>query len=213
MQKKLLSPRGYLSPSQVLMFTTNPSKYYSRYMLGEDDYTTKEMSFGGIIAKCLEDKEKTGDLFTDMVLSKLTKLPLSEIQLTTPMSSPFGEINLLGRLDGYDEMIENLTVGEYKTGKVAWTQKKVDESIQLLHYATMAYLKTGKIPKVWLEWAETENSDYNKIVFTGKIIHFDMNINLSSIIKYMALVTKVAVAIDKMYRNYLNENTIKTEMA
>lgn len=95
---------------------------------------------------------------------------------------------------------------EYKTGRVPWTQGKANKHGQLLFYATGIYLKTKKIPKVYLDWLETEVVD-GKVEFTGKTASFEVVFGLKDILEMMSRIRKNAIAIDKCYREHL-ENTI-----
>jgi hypothetical protein len=198
--KTLKNPRGYISWTQISMFLQSEEKYYGKYILGEDVYVTKEMTFGKTISTALEDDEATGDLFTDLVVSKIPKLPLREHEIKTELKTPYGVVTLLGKLDAFDE--NKFIVREYKTGKQPWTQARADKHGQVLLYALLVWLKYKKIPEVWLDWAVTEDSE-NGVRFTGQVISFRVHITMVEIINYMGTVSKVAVGIDKLYRKSL----------
>jgi hypothetical protein len=57
---------------------------------------------------------------------------------------------------------------EYKTGMREWTQAKVNTHGQLIFYAVMIWLKTGKLPECWLDWIRTEYDEYGEIKVTGE---------------------------------------------
>jgi len=206
LKQKLLNPRGYLSPTQIQLFCNSPKKYISRYFYGEEGFTTKEMEFGKVVACALEVEEKTGDLITDMVISNLPKCPFREYDLKATLKSEYGDIHLLGKLDRFDE--DNLIIREVKTGKVKWTIDRCKNSIQLLHYTALVWLKYNKFPnEVWLDYAETEGKG-NDIHFTGNVVNIRVEFTVKDIISYLTLVVKVAREIDQLYRRYLNGERI-----
>jgi len=82
-------------------------------------------------------------------------------------------IPLVGYLDTTDG---NLSVfGEYKTGKHFWDEQSVEDSEQLLFYATLIWLKTNEIPHCFLTWVQTEESDSGEIYYTGNVSTFSRN--------------------------------------
>jgi hypothetical protein len=189
------------------MFEQSPEKYIRKYITNPDepDFETIEMRFGKKFAEAREKGIKTGDIMMDMVAEALPKSPLREVTITATLESPYGEILLLGRLDGFDE--EKLIVSDDKTGKGKMLKEDFQKSVQLLHYATMIYLKYGKLPsEIWIHWATTENgyaeNGYRFIRFTGETGSIKIEFTLKDILEYMARVTKVAVAIDKIMKEY-----------
>lgn len=203
--KKLINPRGYISWTQYSIFIQSPEKYYKKYILGEDQFTTKEMYFGKSISNALELDEETGDLFTDMVVSRIPKLPLREFEIKANLNTPKGEVVLLGKLDAFCDKAH--IIREYKTGKQPWTQTRADKHGQIMFYSLLVWLQYKKVPtEVWLDWAVTENGDDGDIRFTGELHSFKVNVKIGEIINFMAKVANVSVAIDQMYRKHLGLN-------
>lgn len=198
-KKKLLSPRGYISWSQIQIFENNPKKYIEKYIYGkENDIENDYMKLGKKISTALETGEKTGDLVTDLVIEQIPKLKYREYEMKEKFDSPYGEITLLGKLDTF----EPIRFDEYKTGHIKWTQKKAEEHGQMIQYATLIWLKYKKIPKdVYLDWIPTERESDGEVRVTGEPVQrFKVEITMQKILEYMARVTKVAVEIDKIYR-------------
>lgn len=101
---KLLSPRGYLSHTQISMFESSPEKYRQKYILGkENDLENDFMTLGKRVATALETGQPTGDAVIDIVLSMVPKSKYVEYEMKESFNSPAGEITLLGKLDGFTD--------------------------------------------------------------------------------------------------------------
>jgi len=203
MKKKLLSPRGYLSWTQVAMYESSPEKYRQTYILGKaNDFENDFMTLGKKVSTALETGEKTGDLVTDIILEQVVKYKYREYEMTQIFTCPAGEITILGKLDTFNDI--PLRFREYKTGSVKWNLKKAQEHGQNLHYATLIWLKTGKISEGHLDWMPTKRENDGEVRFTGEPIQsYKLVITLTDILKYMARVSKVAIEIDKLYKKEL----------
>lgn len=202
--KQLLSPRGYLSWTQISEWERNPNAYIKNYMLGEQTLINNAyMNKGKDFADSMESGEATGDEMTDLVASSLTKYDTPEKTIMATLATRNGQIKMLGKLDTFDS--KAMAFREYKTGKIPWTQQRADKHGQLLHYSALIWLEYKKLPKsVFLDWAMTtkENDD---VVFTGIIKTFEVKITMSKILEYLNRVAKVAVQIDKTYREQLKQ--------
>lgn len=202
---KLLTPRGYLSWTQVDMWRKSPERYIKNYMLGEDKKLNNSgLSFGSVASAALETGEYADDVLLDAVVALLPHYKLREHEIRVTFKTKYGAVELLGLLDTFDTPIPRFR--EYKTGRIAWTQAKANKHKQLLHYATLIYLKHGILPpEVWLDWAETEEDEDGTVSFTGNIRHFQVKISRLDVLEYMALVGKVAREIDAEYRKQLKK--------
>ncbi|MFA5050993.1 MAG: hypothetical protein WC499_02660 [Patescibacteria group bacterium] len=208
---KLLSPRGYLSHSALEIFRQSEEKYIDKYINGDAvDYENDFMELGKVFSTALETGKKTGDIVIDVMCERIPKYDEREKELTASFISPYGEITLFGKLDTFENILwinENRLCHfrEYKTGSVKWTPKKAKESKQILHYATIIWLLTGKLPKdIWLDYIPTKRESDGEVRLTGEIFSFEVKLNLSDILNYMTEVTKLAVRIDSIYKRELN---------
>lgn len=151
--------------SQISQFRDyDKEKWYEKYVLGKETPTNKEMAFGSAVGKRIE---------TDPVyIPEVKREATMEYELKVKM----GDIELVGYADSYGE--ETKVLIEYKTGKGAWTQKRVDDHDQITMYLLMLYLKYKTKPedvKCHLYWLPTcERGDFS-LAFCKpfKIHHFE----------------------------------------
>lgn len=133
-----------MSWSQFSCWETNKKQWFDRYILGKKGYATKEMVYGNVIGDRIQNEP-------DFVPS----IPrLKHFEYT--IKCTFERIPLIGHIDNYEHSV----VHEFKTGKVSWTQKRVDDHRQLDFYAMLLWL-SEKIPpqtlKIRLYWLPTED--------------------------------------------------------
>lgn len=194
-----MTPKDYLSYTQIDMWLRHREKYKRKYFYGEEvDDVNDFMIFGKKTALAIETGEATGDEFFDMAVQLIPKYAIIEHEIRVPLITEHGTIDLLGKLDTFCP--DSLKFREYKTGKSQWNQRRADTHMQLRHYQTMIYLKYQTLsPEIYLDWFETDKTD-SGVNFTGKIKSFLVKIGLSEVLQYMALAGKVAVEIDKEYR-------------
>ena len=203
---KLLTPRGYLSPTQVDMWLNNRDRYIANYMLGEDRRLSNSgLTFGSKASQALQDGDGGGDAAMAALVALMPRYGASEHEIRATMRTRGDEVDLLGRLDTFDPATCNFD--EYKTGRWKWTQEKAQKSNQMRHYATLIYLKHGKLPeKCRLHWACTEEVD-GEVRLTGDIRTFRVVITLGTVLEYMALAGRVAREIDAEYRAQMKRLT------
>jgi len=199
---KLKNPRGYLSYTQIDMWRRNKQRYIANYIMGEDrTFTNSGIEHGKKTSEALETGEAGGDAIMEAVLALLPHYSEREYEMRVTMRTKDGEVDLLGKLDTFDP--KKLRIREYKTSRNMWTQKQAQRHPQLHHYATMIYLKYGKLPtECWLDCIETEEGDEG-VRFTGNIQSFHVKIGLTEVLEYMSLANRVAREIDAEYRHQL----------
>jgi len=146
-----------------------------------------------------------------------TELLPDLIVYDTPEFEIRTEINgvpILSYLDSYDS--KNNVFYEFKTGKIPWTQAKVQKHDQLTFYATALFHSTGKMPEYCdLQWIETkdrktETEDFwreseTKVSITGRVVSFHREFDEREIERMENLITKCATEISEAYTNYLKE--------
>lgn len=191
---KLKLPRGYLSWSQLNLWETSPKKYKERYFFGEESFVSKEMRFGKKLANAIE-AGKTDDPMIEQAIAIIPKYDKVEYKIECVLKYGKVEIPLLGFIDNY----KNGSLREIKTGKVSWTQKRANGHGQLDFYALMEHIQTGKIPKIHLDWLETENLG-NGIVLTGHIQSFEVKKTTLDMLKMTSRIVKAAQEISKAYQ-------------
>ena len=134
-----------LSWSQISSFEWSPDEWYERYILNKRTPPTKEMLFGSMVGKKLE---KDSNYFAEIPRSDIMEYEYNVV---------FNKIHMIGFSDTQSK--DNKYIGEYKTGKKAWDQKRVDNHGQLTMYALMNFIKNKVNPKdveIELHWMPTE---------------------------------------------------------
>jgi hypothetical protein len=184
-----MTPRPYLSWSQLTLWESSPERYKRVYLEGERLPINRGLAFGKQMADGLEGNEATGDPVLDMVMIQRPKFEEMEKKVEVEMKIGKEIIPLLMILDTAKK---NLTgFKEYKTGQKKWTRKQVDESGQITFYATGIFLKTGKIPSdIELVQVPTITAQDGKIAATGEILRHPTVRTMSHILKMIVRIRK-----------------------
>jgi len=166
-----MTQRPYFSWSAYNLFGHSPEQYRKRYILGEAGPQTPAMAFGKAFAESRERGLK-GDL--SHVAMFLPNYPHREYEITATVKIEGKNVVLLGVLDGVD--LKKHIIGDDKTGQ-KYTQAMADKLEQLTWYAFIYFLKKKIIPKLELNWIETERplpyADPGLIRATGKVETFE----------------------------------------
>jgi hypothetical protein len=201
---KLLLPRGYLSPSQMEVFLTNPERYRREYFENKDKFSTKFTEFGTKVHK-LAEENKHKDILPDLVIYDVRELNIRQDVLGVPTFS---------KIDSYDPV--NNVFRDLKTGLSPWTKAKVIKSNQFLFYAVVLKHKYGKAPEYChVDWAETKIGEpvgdqgglQNEpgLNLTGRLFTFQRNFDEREIERMENLILKTAEQISEAYINFLKE--------
>lgn len=152
MNKDFFNKRA-LSWSAISSFEYDPDSWYKKYILNEKQKENKEMIWGKIFAKSCEDRK-----------------PLAAVTLYSkveyPLNVVFNGIKLTGWIDTYEP---HKKLGEMKTGKLLWNQKRVDEHGQLDMYALQLFIQHKVKPEkldIQLQWIPTIESGDFRISFS-----------------------------------------------
>ena len=193
MKKKYISlPHGYLSYSQLALWRSNPKTYADLYFDDRSELrsSNRAMEYGKVVADALENGIQTGDLLTDSAMLLLPKYDTADQEMRVDMKTQGGWIPILAKPDTFDSVTKSF--GEFKTGKVRWTQQRAQEHLQMHFYATAIYLKYKVVPPdVRLIWIETDQQD-GVVTPTGHVEEFKLTIRLGDIIGTMAMISKAA---------------------
>jgi hypothetical protein len=171
-----MTPRPYLSYTQLSLYERSPERYYQKYFLGEEIEETEAMAFGKRFHEIIEHDEKTEDLIIEHVKNFLPSYPEREYQFHSVCNVGKEVVPLLCVFDGYDD--KKRSIGEFKTGR-KWTQKMADELGQLTFYAFAYWQVYRELPKelslIWIETTETyagvQATGYVRIFQTTRTIH------------------------------------------
>lgn len=160
------TPRSYFSNAQLTLIEKSEEEYIKHYFFGKPGYESEEMRFGRDIAEDLAKEESTNPE-AEYLRTFLPSYPKREYEVRCT----FQGVPLLGRLDFYDP--RRRKIGELKTGRVPWTQRRVDTHDQLTFYHLLLLGRSGRPPtEIALYWAPTERDEDGTIRLTGDIQTF-----------------------------------------
>ena len=150
-----------LSWSSISSFEWDKEQWYKRYVMGLKEPESTEMMFGKAFATSIEDG-------TCEVKELMEALPKKKEHKFNVM---FGEIPMLGYADAFCEETFK-EIGEVKTGKKKWDQKRVDEHGQITLYALFNFITNKVKPEdtiFTLYWIPTQDNGDFSISFVKPI--------------------------------------------
>ncbi len=196
----MITPRSYLSFSQMTMFEMSPEKYAEHYIYDKKQRVSRNMAYGSQMADGLEKEEATGDPILDLMMSRIPKFDIMD----KPVESRDGVRTLFERdrlyyhlpvLKDGKKFIPLMAVPdtaktdysafkEYKTSVRKWTKRMADESGQISFYATTMWLVTGEIPQdIELVNVPVEYTENGALQPTGELVRLPTKRSMSDIIK------------------------------
>ncbi len=201
---KLILPKKHLSWSAISCWNSNPERFRREYFENGQKLDTKFLRFGKGIAKMIEEGKHT-ELLPDLIVYEKPEFEIRVEVMGVPM---------LAYLDGYDPV--NNVFLEYKTGKIPWTQAKVQKHDQLTLYATMLKALTGSMPEYCdLYWIETKEgavevedfwrTNEKEINVTGRIIPFHRDFDEREVDRMEFVIQKAAEEISEAYQEFIKE--------
>ncbi|MBS1791409.1 MAG: hypothetical protein JST85_27100 [Acidobacteria bacterium] len=197
---RIVTPRPYLSWSQMNLFERDPNAYIAQYFNGAVGQVSTAMAFGKRIAGGLEARS-TDDAEVERLRTFLPRFPKKEYEIKVAYSG----VPLLAKPDMFNPW--KVRIGELKTGKFPWTQDRVNQHGQLKFYALATWLKYKRLPKVELYWAPTEWHE-NKLRLTGEIQTFQAEISEQDILSFGVRITNVWEAIQNASREHYAKSQI-----
>lgn len=178
----MLTPRPYLSFSQMTLFEMSPEKYVNQYIYGQQKRISRNMQYGTMMAEGLEFEEASGDPLLDLMMARLPKFDLMDKPIEAELKDGKDTIKLLAKPDTCKS--DYTAFKEYKSSVRKWTQKMADESGQITFYATAIWLNTGKIPQdIELVNVQTAYDEDNRMTVTGEIFRLPTKRTMVDIIK------------------------------
>ena len=210
-----MTPKSYLSYSQMSVFERNPQEYADRYLYGKNHRISRNLKLGSDLAEGLEAGEATGNPLLDLVASRLPKFELMDQPILDEkgieifferdkkkIKVPYLEdkkekIPLLALPDTLHPTYSAFK--EFKTSTKKWTQKQADESGQITFYATAIWLAKGFLPgDIELICATTEYDTEGRLRPTGDIWPIPTKRTLADIIKMTARIRRAWAGIKEL---------------
>lgn len=146
-------PRPHLSISQINLWETDPSAYMKRYFLNIPDAPSPMMEFGKQFASDIEDYvngEQRDFNFPPNFLENILLYPNVEYKL----EHDFGDFKFIGFIDNASESFE--IIRDFKTGTAAWTQDRLENSLQMKAYSLILFKQKGIIPTCFIDYYKTK---------------------------------------------------------
>lgn len=186
-----------LSPSSINSFLYNKDSWFESYIVGT--FTDSlEMQFGRMI----DLKIQNDPLF-------LPHLPRYE-KMQERLCAVLSGIKLVGKPDGFN-LTDPKKLYDYKTGRNAWTQEKVNDCIQLKFYLLLIYI-TYKIPPEdftcgihWLPTKREDSGDFNAIIsFIDEkdIKTFSTKYTMQDILSFIKFIKKIYKEMEQFCLQY-----------
>jgi len=145
-------PRPHLSISQINLWESDPSAYMKRYFLNIPDAPSPMMEFGKQFASDIEDYcngEQRVFNFPHNFLQNIFLYPLVEHKL----EYDFGTFKFIGYIDNASENFE--IIRDFKTGTAAWSQERLENSLQMQAYSYVIFNQYKIIPTCFIEYFKT----------------------------------------------------------
>jgi len=145
-------PRPHLSISQINLWESDPSAYMKRYFLNIPDEPSPMMEFGKQFASDIEDyvKGEQRDFnFPPNFLQDIYLYPHVEYKL----EHDFGEFKFLGYIDNASENFG--IIRDFKTGTAAWTQDRLENSLQMMAYSLILFKQQTILPTCYIDYYKT----------------------------------------------------------
>jgi len=145
-------PRPHLSISQINLWESDPSAYMKRYFLNIPDAPSPMMEFGKQFASDIEDyvKGEQRDFnFPPNFLQDIYLYPHVEYKL----EHDFGEFKFLGYIDNASENFG--IIRDFKTGTAAWTQDRLENSLQMMAYSLILFKQQTILPTCYIDYYKT----------------------------------------------------------
>ncbi len=194
-------PRPHLSISQINLWESDPSAYMKRYFLNIPDEPSPMMEFGKQFASDIEDyvKGEQRDFnFPPNFLQDIYLYPNVEYKL----EHDFGDFKFIGYIDNASENFE--IIRDFKTGTAAWTQDRLENSLQMMAYSLILFKQQTILPTCFI--------DYYKTRIKGKTMEwtdvhetYQHTFTMQDLAKTEIRIRKAAEEISEAYELHCNE--------
>lgn len=218
----MLTPKPYLSFSQMALFEMSPEKYAEQYIYNQKQRISRNMAYGSQLADSLEIKEASGDPLLDLMASRLPKFKLMDkpildskgIEVEFKRHGKTHTITIPALSNGKDHIpllaipdsVKNdySAFYEYKSSVRKWTQKMADDSGQITFYTTTIWLATNKIPiDIELVNVETTYQEDGRLTVTGNMFRFPTKRTMTDIIKMTSRIRNAWAGIKELCQKEL----------
>lgn len=192
-------PKPYLSYSALNLWKINKDDFRNRYYLNIKFGENKYSLFGKEIHQQLEQGAEH--------LLHIPRYPKHEVEIR----SEVGGVPILAYLDSFHPDEKRFL--DYKTGMKKWTQKQVDDLLQLPFYSMLVEREYGFVhPETKIVWLETRLVKSTGLLTQGDTLElsgrhevFTREISAAERDHMVAWVVESAKAISEDYQEFLNK--------
>lgn len=180
-----------LSWTAISSFEYDPEQWYDKYVLLKAPPVSKEMHFGKLFADSCEAGKP---------LAPVTLYSRVEYEL----KATFNGVPLIGFIDTYEPHVK---LGEFKTGKKAWDQKRADGHGQIDMYLLMLYIIHKVKPEeihCQIQWIPTkEDGDFSiSFVDPGKVHTFVTKRTMTDVLRFGQRINESIKAMEQYCLNH-----------
>jgi hypothetical protein len=172
-----------------------------RYFLNIPDAPSPMMEFGKQFASDIEDYckgEKRQFNFPNNFLNDILIYPHVEHKL----EYDFGDFKFLGYIDNASEKFE--IIRDFKTGTAAWTQDRLENSLQMQAYSYVIFQQYGIIPTCFIDYYKTKIKG-KSIKWTDVHETYQHTFTMQDLAKTEIRIKKAAEEIAEAYELHCNE--------
>jgi len=205
----LILPRPHLSISQINLWESDPSAYMKRYFLNIPDAPSPMMEFGKQFASNIEDYCKMSEAnqiitetdfnFPPNFLNNILLYPNVEYKL----EHDFGDFKFIGYIDNASENFE--IIRDFKTGTAAWTQDRLENSLQMKAYSLILFKQKGIIPTCFIDYYKTRVKG-KSMEWTDVHETYQHTFSMVDLVETDSRIRKAAEEIAEAYELHCNED-------
>jgi hypothetical protein len=172
-----------------------------RYFLNIPDAPSPMMEFGKQFASDIEDyvKGEQRDFnFPPNFLQNIYLYPHVEYKL----EHDFGEFKFLGYIDNASENFE--IIRDFKTGTAAWTQDRLENSLQMMAYSLILFKQQTILPTCFIDYYKTRIKG-KSMEWTDVHETYQHTFTMQDLAKTEIRIRKAAEEIAEAYELHCNE--------
>ena len=195
-------PRPHLSISQINLWESDPSAYMKRYFLNIPDEPSPMMDFGKQFATDIEDYAKGEERefnFPPNFLENIKLYPRVEHKLV----HNFEDFTFIGYIDNASDNFE--IIRDFKTGTAAWTQDRLENSLQMQAYSYVIFMQYGIIPTCFIDYYKTRLKG-KEMLWTDVHETYQHTFTMQDLAKVEIRIKKAAEQIAEAYELHCNED-------
>jgi len=180
-----------------------------RYFLNIPDAPSPMMEFGKQFASNIEDYCKMSEAnqiitetdfnFPPNFLNNILLYPNVEYKL----EHDFGDFKFIGYIDNASENFE--IIRDFKTGTAAWTQDRLENSLQMKAYSLILFKQKGIIPTCFIDYYKTRVKG-KSMEWTDVHETYQHTFSMVDLVETDSRIRKAAEEIAEAYELHCNED-------